>query len=40
MVNDLLKFKLEADVIVANRLTDDISDVADKICTPDLFGQD
>ena len=40
VVNDLAAFKTEADVIVANRVTDDISDVMDKIFTCDLFGAD
>ena len=40
VVNDLDAFKLEADVIVANRVTDDIADVTDKIFTRDLFGAD
>lgn len=38
VVNDLNAFKAEADLIVANRLTDDVEDVADKIFTRDLFG--
>ena len=40
VVNDLTQFKKEADVIVANRITNDIRDVADKIYSRDLFGKD
>ena len=37
---DLEAFKAESDIIVANRVTSDISDCADKIFTRDLSGQD
>jgi len=37
---DAFKTETEAEVIVANRLTDDIADVEDKIYTRDLFGAD
>lgn len=38
VIRDLDAFKTEADLIVANRLTDDVADVTDKIFTRDLFG--
>ncbi len=40
VVNDLAQFKKESDIIVANRITDDIRDVVDKIYSRDLFGKD
>ena len=38
--NDLTQCKQQLDVIVANCITDDIHDVADKVYSRDLFGND
>ena len=40
VIQSLEEFKKESDIIVTNRMTDDLNDVRDKVYTRDLFGDD
>ena len=38
--NDIETFKSKSDLIIANRISDEILNVSDKVFTRDLFGND
>ncbi|MBQ8891807.1 MAG: nucleotide sugar dehydrogenase [Bacilli bacterium] len=40
VINDLSEFKEKSDIIIVNRVDDNIKDVNDKIYTRDLYGRD
>jgi len=40
LVNDLEKFKSLADVVVANRISSELTDIISKVYSRDIYGTD
>ena len=40
VIKDLKQFKIKSDIVVANRMTDEIEDIIEKVYTRDIFNSD
>ena len=40
VIKDLKQFKIKSDIVVANRMTNEIEDIIEKVYTRDIFNSD